>query len=54
MSIKQEELKMADIDFTKYPEGFEALCDMCDFIPEENKAAREAFVDGLCASLLTI
>ena len=44
---------MVDVDFTKYPEGFDALCDMCDFLPED-KNVRAGFIDGLVGSLLTI
>ncbi len=27
------------IDYTKYPEGFDAIVDMLDFIPEERRRA---------------
>lgn len=34
-----EAAEKSAIDYTKYPEGFDAIVDMLDFIPEERRRA---------------
>ena len=38
------------VDFTKYPEGFEAAMKLLDFLPDEEKARRR-FMMGLLDTL---
>ena len=35
----QEAAEKKVVDYTKYPEGFDAIVDMLDFIPEERRRA---------------
>jgi len=41
------------VDFTKYPEGFDAMVEMCDFLPDDKKI-REGYVEGMVGFLLSM
>lgn len=42
------------MDCTTWPEGYEALLEMLDFILEEDREARIAFLEGFLATAVNL